>query len=360
MLMNTSPAPNRGRKLYLDALRIIAIFGVLFNHTNTKGFALFTIATESVFFPVYLFCAVACKVAVPVFLMISGALLLKKEEPVPVIIKKRFVKFLVILLLTALIIHLYFLNWNLAKFSLRTFLKQVYSINITSSLWYLYAYLAYILTLPFLRRLAGAMQPKDYLYLTGLMVLVSVLRTFELLALDYQIQYNTNFDLFTTANIVYYPLMGHFLSNELRDEKITAKTAFLAGAVGFFFLIVNCWLTCAWCSHLGEWEYTTCQKFMHRFNFFPAIALFILIRFVFMRIDLNQTLQKAIMYLGSCTFGIYLFERIYREETLFVFDLLAPYLPRFLACMIWVFAAFLFGLVVTAILKKIPVIKKYI
>lgn len=360
MLMNTSPAPNCGRKLYLDALRIIAIFGVLFNHTNTKGFAIFTIATESVFFPVYLFCAVACKVAVPVFLMISGALLLKKEEPVPVIIKKRFVKFLVILLLTALIIHLYFLNWNLAKFSLRTFLKQVYSIHITSSLWYLYAYLAYILTLPFLRRLAGAMQPKDYLYLTGLMVLVSVLRTFELLALDYQIHYNSNFDLFTTANIVYYPLMGHFLANELRDEQITAKTATLSGAVGFFFLIVNCWLTCAWCSHLGEWEYTTCQSFLHRFIFFPAIALFILMRFAFMKIDLNQTLQKAIMYLGSCTFGIYLFERIYREETLFVFDLLAPYLPRFLACMIWVFAAFLFGLVVTAILKKIPVIKKYI
>ena len=358
--MNTSPAHNRGRKLYLDALRMIAIFGVLFNHTNTKGFALFTIATESAFFPVYLFCASACKIAVPVFLMISGALLLKKEEPVLVIIKKRFVKFLVILFFTALIIYLYFLNWNLEQFSLRTFLKLAYSSNITSSLWYLYAYLAYILTLPFLRKLAAAMQPKDYLYLTGMMVLVSVLRTFELLALDYKIHNNEYFDMFTTMNIVYYPLMGDFLANKLRDEKITAKTTVISCAVGFFFLIVNCWLTCVWCNTLGEWEYTTCSKFLNRFIFFPAISLFIFMRFVFMRINLSQTFEKAIMYLGSCTFGIYLFERIYRDETLFVFDLLAPYLPRFLACMIWVLVAFLFGLIVTAILKKIPFIKKYI
>lgn len=360
MLMSTSHTQHNGRKIYLDVLRIIATFGVLFNHTNTKGFTLFTVATDSALFPIYLFCAAACKVAVPVFLMISGALLLKKEEPVPVILKKRFLKFLVILFFTALIIYLYFLGWDLKRFSLRSFLRQLYSSNITASLWYLYAYLAYILTLPFLRKLAGTMEPKDYLYLTGMMALVSALRCFELLALDYKVHYHSDFNLFTTINIVYYPLMGYFLANKLRDENITAKTTILSCAVGFFFLIVNSWLTYTWCNHLGEWNTETCQNFLHRFVFFPAVALFILMRFVFLKIRLSQTIQKVLVYLGSCTFGIYLFERIYRNETLFVFDLLDPYLPRLLACMVWIFAAFLFGLLVTAILKKIPVIRKYI
>lgn len=358
--MSVSHTHNGGRKIYFDALRIFATFCVLFNHTGTKGFAIFTIATESAWFPVYLFLAAACKVAVPIFLMISGALLLKKEEPVAVIMKKRFVKFLVILFFAGLIIYLYFLNWDLGKFSLSSFLRQLYSTNITSALWYLYAFLAYILTLPFLRKLAGSMQPKDYLYLTGLMVLISSLRCFELFALDYEVHFHSDFDLFTTMDIVYYPLMGHFLANELSDEKITPKTALISWAVGFFFLVVNCWLTCAWCSHLGEWDYSTCQNFLQRFVFFPALSSFVVMRYVFMRVNLPPKIESAIVYLGSCTFGIYLFERIYREETLFVYDLLEPYLPQFLACVAWIFAAFLLGLLVTAVLKKIPVIRKYI
>ena len=65
--MNTLPVRKPERKVYLDALRLFAILCVLFNHTNTRGFAIFTIRTESLLFPFYLFCAVLCKVAVPLF-----------------------------------------------------------------------------------------------------------------------------------------------------------------------------------------------------------------------------------------------------------------------------------------------------
>ena len=46
----------KARRLqHLDFLRIIAIFMVLFNHTGTNGFVLFTIARESYLYGFYLF-----------------------------------------------------------------------------------------------------------------------------------------------------------------------------------------------------------------------------------------------------------------------------------------------------------------
>ena len=68
------------RTVYLDFIRILAIYMVLFNHTRTSGFVLFTVRRGSFFYPFYLFNAILIKSAVPLFFMVSGALLLGKEE----------------------------------------------------------------------------------------------------------------------------------------------------------------------------------------------------------------------------------------------------------------------------------------
>lgn len=78
------------RKSYIDLLKIMAIYMVLFNHTKDKGFILFTIAQGSKLYPFYLFNAIWIKIAVPLFFMTSGALLLGKEESIGQILKKEF------------------------------------------------------------------------------------------------------------------------------------------------------------------------------------------------------------------------------------------------------------------------------
>lgn len=351
---------NSGRKVYFDVLRIFATFAVLFNHTSTKGYALVTIANESPFSLIYLLCSVLCKVAVPIFLMISGALLLKKEELVSVILKKRFLKFLIILFVSSLILRFYLINGDISKFTFVGFIKKFYSSSISTNLWYLYAYLAYILTLPFLRKMASKMQTKDYIYMIILMTIIPLLKCMELLVFDYEVHLHSRFSFFTTTNIVFYPLVGDFLANKLTDDKVNKKTVLISCGIGIFFIIVSCVFTYLWCGHLGEWKYETFEGFIDRFVFYPAISIFILARYLFMKINLNKIVEKCIIHTGSCTFGIYLFERIYRQETLFIFDWLNQYIPRFIACLIWIFVAFLVGLLITSILKKIPIIKKYI
>lgn len=70
------------RKIYIDFIRIIAIYMVLFHHTDTNGYLLYTVSRESIWYWAYLFNAVFINIAVPLFLMSTGALLINKEEPI--------------------------------------------------------------------------------------------------------------------------------------------------------------------------------------------------------------------------------------------------------------------------------------
>ena len=58
----------QSRAVYIDILRIIACFGVVFNHTAENGFLLFTLQEiGTVRFFIYLVISILCKASVPIF-----------------------------------------------------------------------------------------------------------------------------------------------------------------------------------------------------------------------------------------------------------------------------------------------------
>lgn len=69
-------------------LRIITIALVLFNHTETNGFQLYAI-TSNIYLYLYIFLTIFCKIAVTIFFMISGGVILGKEESLKDLYKKR-------------------------------------------------------------------------------------------------------------------------------------------------------------------------------------------------------------------------------------------------------------------------------
>ena len=67
--------------LDIELMRILAAFFVIFNHTGTTAFFLFPFYdVHTVSYWGCLFLSVFCKFSVPLFFMISGALLLDREE----------------------------------------------------------------------------------------------------------------------------------------------------------------------------------------------------------------------------------------------------------------------------------------
>ena len=150
------------RAVYLDFIRFIAIILVIFNHTNDWGFTRFAIAEGGLNYTLWLFASVACKVNVPLFFMVSGAVLLGKDEPYRRVLTKRVLRFAFVLAaFTFLQFYIQSLRMgrpmNL-RFTLLQFLEgrgTVTQLKWVTTFWFLYAYLAMLLFLPFLRILSA-------------------------------------------------------------------------------------------------------------------------------------------------------------------------------------------------------------
>lgn len=66
--------------IHIECIRILAAYFVIFNHTGNDGFFLFAgYDRGSLPYWLYMFISVFCKISVPLFFMIAGALLLKKD-----------------------------------------------------------------------------------------------------------------------------------------------------------------------------------------------------------------------------------------------------------------------------------------
>lgn len=152
----------RSRKCFLDLLRIVACFFVIVNHTNSRVFldstpkSLIWFASVTYFF--------VSKIAVPIFFMISGYLLLGKMDSW----QKAFSRILriAIVLVGCSFVYAVFRACYIERDpSFAGIMKDAlnfYRKSPSNALWYLYTYMGILLMLPLLQKLALAMTRKDY------------------------------------------------------------------------------------------------------------------------------------------------------------------------------------------------------
>lgn len=349
------------RKVYIDFLKIIAIYMVLFNHTNANGFILFTVARDSRFYLFYLFCAVFIKIAVPLFFMTSGALLLGKEESYKKLLTGRFSKYLVILVVSSFLIYLYScLRINSEGVSIRHFFRLLYTSNASAACWYLYAYLAYILMLPLIRKLAVSMTKREYQWMFLAYGMMQMLSIADYILWKGDAIHNGHFSFFITSNYIFYPLMGYYMDQKMKEEEFTRKKAVILIAASIAAILVCCFLTDYRCTRINEWTEAGCQLFFNTLIFLPTITVYYITRMWFLKHDVNEKVCRLITVVGGTTFGIYLTELMCRIETKFVFYYLQPLIHTFPACLIWILTACLLGGTIVLLLKRIPWLGKFL
>lgn len=91
------------RKTYLDLMRIIAILCVIYNHTGERGYNLYVFNDSGVKHVFYVGIAAFVAVAVPIFFMISGALLLPKEESLSDLFRRRICRIITVIVLFSIL-----------------------------------------------------------------------------------------------------------------------------------------------------------------------------------------------------------------------------------------------------------------
>lgn len=341
------------KKLHLETLRIVAAILVIFNHT--EGFRLFmNFPVGSVMYCISLFFSALCKIAVPIFLMISGALMLNRDISLKEIWLKRIPRILIVLVISSFVYYLYGIKDSLSSFSVLEFLQVTYSSQTSVHLWYLYAYIAFLASIPFLRAITKALSDTAFRYmivLYGAFMLVSLL---EILLLKVSInKYLKPSWLF--GEILLFPLLGYYIEHRQADRKLLMKDKLLLIFVGLLGILSAAWLT--------SWEFVSTNQFTQSYIsflvFLPCLSLYLLIKDFFSGREVHPIREKILVGFGACTFGVYLIHLIVPLRstiTTILYEKMS--LPPLLAVLAYCIIIFVESSCITFVLKKLPFVKK--
>lgn len=356
------------KTVYLEAIRIVAIYLVIFNHTEENGFFLFSYCdADGVLFWGYLVLSVFCVCAVPLFLAVSGALMLNKdEESLTILWRKRISKYVGILCICFLCSYLIDsfvfkepINWTQLFVSL-------YAGRFEGGyfwdwhLWYLYAYISYLICLPFLRTLVQNLKTKYFYYWIGITLFFStLLPALEYLASQGKITlYGDLKPGWLLGRVILYPAIGYFLECRATLDKEKGNLLWL-----WFLNGAGIAATCCMVYYEGKMNGVYSETFHSLFTLLNCIAIYVTIKYIFTHFRIPQWLEKGILSVGECTFGIYLIHVIvlYSAPMKKLLEFMTKHgINSMVAGIVQCMAVMAVCYGITRILLKIPYIKKLV
>lgn len=197
------------RIFYYDLLRAFAIIAVIICHVSLF---LGPITTQTGIIARMTFGDIG-RIGVPIFLMISGALLLNREYPdLSQFLKKRFARIVYPFIFWIILIlgQLYYYNYNSA------FLWKVF-IGEPSVLWYFWVLIGIYLFIPVINSFIKEYGEKGMKYFLAIWFFTMILKTFN----SYPLW--VSFDLNMFAGYIGYPILGYYLANKqfkISDAKV--------------------------------------------------------------------------------------------------------------------------------------------
>ncbi len=340
------------RKLYFDILRIIAITCVIYNHTNEYGYYRYAIVNNQVFSCLYAALGAFIAIGVPLFFMISGALLLGKEESLRALYEKRVLRIIMVMVIFETLTYIYKVLFEGAPISISFFLNKTISDNIIPPYWYLYAYLAFLMGLPLLRKMVLAMSQNDFVYLIVLQILIEGIFS-TIVYLGGITSLNSFFVIPFFNRVIFFPIFGYYMANVLPKEKCNTRGVYYAIAASLITIIIFVVMTKF--RNLPYEEFTTYDKGLYTCGLTTILdgSAFYIVRTL-----TGNRVNKFVSYLGSLTFGVYLVEERVRVLLDPLVKFLVPLVGYALACLFYVCAVLLVSFLIAAFLKALPGLRK--
>ena len=359
-------------KIYLDILRVVAIFFVVFNHTS--GFYFMPVSQSgTVEYWWLLLQNQVVKMAVPMFLMVTGALLLPKDETIYDVLRKRVLRFLVVFLFVVVVQYVFHAAWM--GFELR--LSHIYFIMFHGNMglcysfythWFFYAYLGILIMLPFLRMIAKAMTTQLALYILGMqVVLCCVLPLLELImgkylgcsTFAYWLPFHPETDMlpYSSGYCVFYVLMGFFVEHRIsldlwRRYRVwgiaLAVVCFVAGGAGMEFA-----RSCTGCMKIDQ-----SIVFLTAFLPIPCVVAYLSLKSACADVSFKPMTRKIVAALGGAVFTVMLFENLFRimlQQNRYVW---LPDVGKLPAAILITSIIYILTMLLGLTLKRIPILKR--
>ncbi len=275
------------RIFYYDALRAFAIIAVIICHLDHFFGPLTTqtqIIAQMTFHDIG-------RIGVPIFLMISGALLLNREYPsLSDFLKRRFARIIYPFIFWIILIlgQLYYHGYN------NTFMWNVFNGN-SSITWYFWTLIGIYLFIPVVNSFVKEYKLKGVEYFLAIWFFTMILQTFN----SYPLW--ASFDLNLFAGYIGYPLLGYWLANKkfnLSDKKICI--------LGLIMLLVS--LSVFVFCHYNKLNLIT-NIYQNIPIIFMGVGMFVFIKYLD-ELNLFSTIKdnfigKAVVSLSICSYGMY-------------------------------------------------------
>lgn len=339
------------KKLHIEWIRIIAIVLVVLNHSDLF-YTYYTNTENKLTFSVSLLISAICKANVPLFMMVTGALLIPKAETWKDILKKRVARMLVVLVLfSGLMYCLQCFVWNQNVFSIIEFIRKLFTNDIQTSYWYLYEYIGILMMLPFVGAMARNLDKDCMKYFLGLGIVFKV--GFSVIGLF--TKYSLPIDFFILGNSVFYVLMGYHLENEVGEEEYNkiSCTKIILGLIASICMTIV--MVLADKNMSGQYH----ENVLSIMTPVMALLIYVGVRKVGI-ICSNGKSTNIFAFLGSCTFGVYLIEHIGQKVFIRMYLWLCDRTFGVIACMVYVMCILGFCFCVVGAVKKIKMLDKII
>lgn len=344
------------RRTDLDVLRVIAIMLVLLNHLPAytmyyKGDGFAEIG--------YMLTALITRINVPLFAMVSGVLLLEREESIMKIWRKRILRIALVLVISQISLYAQRQFINDQPLEWGKFVKGMLSGEREGYIpyWFLYAYIGFLMILPYLRRIAQKMTRNDFWYLLGLhFILTSVppIINFILKNADCEpITLSKHFYVpVACTTMIFYPLMGYYLDKKVNFSTLSReKWIWLIGSTLMGLLVCG-----TMTYHQGK-HAAFSQDYLNTFAYLTTFCTFILVKYFHERSSAHH-LGGLFRFSGPLCFGIYLIDNNLKDAfwTPFAQEL-SPYCSQYVMSLLWILGSIIVGGTLTWILRKLPCIK---
>lgn len=226
------------RFLWISNLRVFAVLAVIFVHTASPLVTKFGLLPNKFWNYANFYDAVS-RFCVPVFVMISGALMLGKEYEIIAFFKKRFVRILFPFLFWSICYVLYSVFIKTDDFKKLHFFgvikKLIRSVYFGSAyhLWYVYMLFGLILIIPILNTWINKAKKNEIHYFLLLWFIMLLFNNFGFE------NYKPAIDLSYFSGYVGYLVLGYYLSvieiKNIKKWRIIAILVFILGSLITFF-----------------------------------------------------------------------------------------------------------------------------
>lgn len=326
---------------WIDFLKAVAAFAVILLHICVLPLNDFSDQQNWQIANIY---DSAVRFCVPVFVMISGVLLLGKTEPLSIFLRKRFSRLLWPFFLWSAVYLVLKIDYSQTPSQILLFSAKLLKVSTEYHLWYIYMLIGLYLFTPILRQWTTSAGKNEVVYFLVIW-LVTILLSLPLINKFY-----TRIDLSYFTGYIGYFVLGFFLQKFIkREHRILGGLLYI---VAVFFTII---ITKKLSAEQNQFD-GTYYKYLTINVVLMSVGVFLMSRNLQ---PSGKKMPQLISIVSKYSYGIYLshvFILIIFGKIGFTYHLF----PAWFSIPLIAICCLLSSLLLTFLISKIPFIGKYI